>query len=54
MRFVHESTLKSRRSIISDTGCEDMTDPLFPQVVNQYLFEEMVKSEYEIYTSEQR
>ena len=31
-----------------------MTDPLFPQLVNQHLFEEIVKSQYEICASEQR
>jgi len=46
------------RSFLSGIGCEDMTDPLFPQlhvnVVNQHLFEEIVKSEHEICTAEQR
>ena len=35
-----------------------MTDPLFPQLhvnlVNQHLFEEIVKSEHEVCTAEQR
>ena len=45
----YESTLsRVRQSFLSNTGCDDMTDPLFPQPVNQYLFEENVKSEYEI------
>ena len=52
---IRASTLpKVWRSFLSDIGCEDMTDPLFPQLVNQHLFEEIVKSQYEICTSEQR
>ena len=42
------------RSFLSEISCGDMTDPLFPQLVNQHLFEEIVKREYEVCTSEQR
>lgn len=52
---IRASTLpKVWRSFLSNIGCGDMTDPLFPQLVNQHLFEEIVKSEYEVCTSEQR